>query len=103
MDKAELQMMQLVDRYIAGQLDDEELVRFEERLVWDEALQDDVFLAEQLRKGLRALPLEVVESQLAGGGPGPTTPSSSGPARTRPTAAAASSTSRARTSVARRA
>ena len=43
-----------VDRYVAGTLSDEEIAEFEERLVWDQALMDEVDLAEQLRSGLRA-------------------------------------------------
>ncbi len=43
-----------VDRYLRGALSDEEAAEFEERLVWDQALIDEVDLAEKLRDGLRS-------------------------------------------------
>ena len=43
----------LVDRYIQGKLGDTELDAFEERLVWDTALIEEVELAERLRTGLQ--------------------------------------------------
>ena len=43
-----------VDRYLRGTLADDELAEFEERLLWDEELRDEVDLAERLREGLEA-------------------------------------------------
>jgi len=43
-----------VDRYLRGSLSDEETAEFEERLVWDQALLDEIDLAEQLRAGLQS-------------------------------------------------
>lgn len=43
----------LVDRYIRGKLAEPELDAFEERLVWDKELVDEVELAERLRVGLK--------------------------------------------------
>lgn len=43
-----------VDRYLRGTLSEDELAEFEERLVWDQALMDEVDLAEKLREGLQA-------------------------------------------------
>jgi hypothetical protein len=42
-----------VDRYLEGSLEERECAAFEERLVWDQALIDEVDLAERLREGLR--------------------------------------------------
>jgi len=42
-----------VDRYLQGTLDEREQAAFEERLVWDQTLIDEVDLAERLREGLR--------------------------------------------------
>lgn len=43
----------LTDRYLQGSLAEAELAEFEERLVWDEELIDELDLAERLREGLR--------------------------------------------------
>lgn len=43
-----------VDRYIRGALSADEEAEFEERLTWDQALMDEVDLAERLRDGLRS-------------------------------------------------
>ncbi|MDH3546632.1 MAG: hypothetical protein OEN22_06010 [Gammaproteobacteria bacterium] len=43
----------LIDRYLRGTLADDEVTQFEERLVWDADLVDELDLAESLRDGLR--------------------------------------------------
>jgi len=43
----------LVDDYVNGSLQGEDLECFEERLLWDDALVEEVRLAEALRSGLR--------------------------------------------------
>ena len=53
MDRNYIDQHLLVDRYIQGRLEGSEQDAFEERLVWDEALVDEVQLAEHLRDGLR--------------------------------------------------
>jgi hypothetical protein len=53
MDKNYIEQHLLVDRYVQGRLEGSELDDFEERLVWDESLIDEVRLAEHLREGLR--------------------------------------------------
>lgn len=44
----------VIDRYLQGTLPNGEVSDFEERLVWDQALMDELDLAEKLRDGLRA-------------------------------------------------
>ncbi|MBW2691923.1 MAG: hypothetical protein JRE57_04730 [Deltaproteobacteria bacterium] len=44
----------VVDRYLQGTLSVGEVAEFEERLVWDHELIDELDLAERLRDGLRA-------------------------------------------------
>jgi len=53
MDRNYIEQHLLVDRYVQGKLEGNELDEFEERLVWDESLIDEVRLAEHLRDGLR--------------------------------------------------
>lgn len=65
MDRNYIERHLLVDRYIQGKLEGSEKDAFEERLVWDEALVDEVELAERLRDGLRdaaAVQARVAES-----------------------------------------
>ncbi len=54
MDRNYIDRHLLVDRYLAGDIPDEELADFEERLVWDEELIDELDLAERLREGMLA-------------------------------------------------
>jgi hypothetical protein len=54
MDRNYIDRHLLVDRYLAGALPDDELADFEERLVWDEELIDELDLAERLREGMLA-------------------------------------------------
>ncbi|MGH8194897.1 MAG: hypothetical protein ACREQ8_10925 [Woeseiaceae bacterium] len=54
MDRRYLDLHLTVDRYLQGTLDERELAAFEERLVWDQALLDEVDLAERLRGSLQA-------------------------------------------------
>lgn len=44
----------VVDRYLQGELSEDEAAEFEERLVWDGGLVDEVDLAMKLREGIRA-------------------------------------------------
>jgi hypothetical protein len=53
MDRNYIEQHLLVDRYVQGRLEGGELDEFEERLVWDESLVDEVRLAEHLRDSLR--------------------------------------------------
>lgn len=53
MDRNYIEQHLLVDRYVQGKLEGSEQEAFEERLVWDEALLEDVQLAEQLQEGLK--------------------------------------------------
>ena len=58
MDRNYIDRHLLVDRYLAGDVPDAELADFEERLVWDEELIDELDLAERLREGMRAAAAE---------------------------------------------
>jgi len=58
MDRDYIDRHLLVDRYLAGFVSDDELAEFEERLVWDEELIDELDLAERLREGMRAAAAE---------------------------------------------
>lgn len=53
MDRNYIEQHLLVDRYIQGRLEGSEQDAFEERLVWDQSLVEDVQLAEHLRDGLK--------------------------------------------------
>ena len=53
MDTNYIDMHLLTDRYLQGTLADGEKAEFEERLVWDQELIDELDLAERLRDGLR--------------------------------------------------
>jgi hypothetical protein len=53
MDRNYIEQHLLVDRYIQGRLEGSEQEAFEERLVWDQSLLEDVQLAEHLRDGLK--------------------------------------------------
>jgi len=53
MDRQYIDMHLLTDRYLQGTLAEGEKVEFEERLVWDQELIDELDLAERLRDGLR--------------------------------------------------
>jgi len=55
MDRNYIEQHLLVDRYIQGRLEGSEQDAFEERLVWDQSLIDDVQLAEHLRDGLKGV------------------------------------------------
>jgi hypothetical protein len=55
MDRNYIEQHLLVDRYIQGKLEEREQDAFEERLVWDKALVDEVELADRLRAGLKDL------------------------------------------------
>lgn len=54
MDRTYIDRYIVVDRYLQGTLTDGEQAEFEERLVWDQALVEELELAEALRNGLRA-------------------------------------------------
>jgi len=53
MDRNYIEQHLLVDRYVQGRLEGSEHDAFEERLVWDQALVEEVELAEYLRDGLK--------------------------------------------------
>ena len=53
MDRNYIDMHLLTDRYLRGDLAEDEKAEFEERLVWDQELIDELDLAERLRGGLR--------------------------------------------------
>jgi anti-sigma factor RsiW len=53
MNKDYIDRYLVIDRYLAGDLAESEETEFEERLVWDKALIEEVDLASQLRDGLR--------------------------------------------------
>jgi len=55
MDRNYIDQHLLVDRYLQGRLEASEQEAFEERLVWDTTLVDEVQLAEHLRDGLRGV------------------------------------------------
>jgi len=54
MDSNYIEQHLLIDRYLRGTLNEGENDAFEERLVWDKALVDEVDLAKHLREGLQA-------------------------------------------------
>lgn len=54
MNKQYIDRYLVIDRYLAGDLAENEVVNFEERLVWDQELIEELDLAESLRDGLRA-------------------------------------------------
>ena len=53
MDRTYIDMHLVVDRYLQGTLAEGEILEFEERLVWDKDLVDELDIAEKLREGLR--------------------------------------------------
>ena len=53
MDENHIKRHLVVDRYLQGTLSKGEAAEFEERLVWDRELIDELDLAERLRAGLR--------------------------------------------------
>jgi len=53
MDREYIDLHLLTDRYLQGTLAEGEKVEFEERLVWDQELIDELDLAERLREGLQ--------------------------------------------------
>jgi hypothetical protein len=54
MDKGYINRHLVIDRYLQGKLMGDEEAEFEERLVWDRELIDEVDLAASLRAGLRS-------------------------------------------------
>ena len=54
MDRDYIDKHLLIDRYLQGDLADDDVAAFEERLAWDQELIDELDLAEKLREGLRA-------------------------------------------------
>ena len=53
MDNSYIEKHFVVDRFVQGKLSESEVAEFEERMVWDQALVDEVRLVERLRDGLR--------------------------------------------------
>jgi hypothetical protein len=62
MDRNYIKQHLLVDRYIQGKLEGREQDAFEERLVWDQSLLEDVQLAENLRDGLKEVSAEPADT-----------------------------------------
>ena len=56
MDRSYIEKYFVVDRFVQGKLSESEAAEFEERMVWDQALVDEVQLVERLRDGLRHTP-----------------------------------------------
>ena len=54
MDRKYIDSYLVVDRYLAGDLTETETADFEDRLVWDKELVEEIDLVEKLRDGLRA-------------------------------------------------
>ena len=54
MDRNYIDRYLVIDRYLAGDLAESEVTNFEERLVWDKELIEEIDLAVTLRDGLRA-------------------------------------------------
>ncbi len=54
-DKTYMTRHLTIDRYLQGNLSDEEIIEFESRLAWDQELGEDLDLAERLQFGLRKL------------------------------------------------
>ena len=54
MDRNYIDRYLVIDRYLAGDLAESEVTDFEERLVWDKELIEELDLAATLRDGLRA-------------------------------------------------
>lgn len=59
MDRKYIDMHLLIERYLQGSLAEAEQVEFEERLVWDQELMDELSLAERMREGLKASAADV--------------------------------------------
>jgi hypothetical protein len=66
MDRNYINQHLLVDRYLQGDLPEQAVAEFEERLVWDQELVEDVQLAEALRNGMLATQGPGVEATTAG-------------------------------------
>lgn len=62
MDINYIKLHLVIDRYVQGTLGEDELAEFEERLVWDAELREEVVLADTLRSWLRR---SVTENQFA--------------------------------------
>lgn len=54
MNRRYIELHLMTDRYLLGTLSEAEAAEFEERLLWDKDLMDEVDIAQQLRDGLRA-------------------------------------------------
>ncbi len=53
MDSDYINENQVADRYLMGQLTPEESAEFEERLLWDKEVQDELILCQKLRQGIK--------------------------------------------------
>lgn len=53
MNRRYIELHLLTDRYLQGTLSEAETADFEERLLWDKELMDEVDIAQHLREGLR--------------------------------------------------
>lgn len=63
-----IKMHMVIERYVQGKLTDDEEADFEERLVWDQELQEEVELAETLRSWFHASAKETKYSMSEQGG-----------------------------------
>lgn len=63
MDRNYIDRYLVVDRYVAGDLTQSESDEFEDRLVWDKELVEEVDIASQLREGLQAVAADTEEPQ----------------------------------------
>lgn len=68
MDRKYIDTHLLTDRYLLGTLAEGELAEFEERLVWDQELMDEVELAEKLRYATRRAVVDDRYKVRSGGG-----------------------------------
>ncbi len=53
MDSKHIERNQVVDRYLMGQLNSEGVAAFEERLLWDSEVQEELVLCQKLRQGVK--------------------------------------------------
>ena len=55
MQREHIETEQIVERYVRGELSDAEVNQFEQRLLWDIELQQQLELTQRLRDGMRAV------------------------------------------------
>lgn len=62
MSRDQTEVQDTIERYLRGDLSDNETIAFEERLVWDTDVQNELVLSQRLRDGMRAVAGTPVES-----------------------------------------